>query len=81
MSKDIVTDIEIESGFVARDPKSLPKITDLEKFIEYAIPLSITGEMVGVNYPDRVEWLEANGYEVTRENLIDASLSVKKQEK
>jgi hypothetical protein len=27
-----------------------------------------------INYDGRVEWLKANNYDVTRENLIDATL-------
>lgn len=78
--KKIITDIEIKSGFVARDPKSLPDIDKVDEFVEHVIPLLNTGEFVGVNYDDRVEFLKANGYEVTRENLIDGSLSVKQVE-
>lgn len=78
MSKPI-TDIEIKTGIVARDAKDLPKTTHEQEYIEYALQFLGSGEFVGVNYPDRVEFLETNGYELTRENLVDASLSVKQE--
>ena len=34
-------------------------------------------EFTGVDYKNRVKFLEANGYEVNRENLINAELSAK----
>lgn len=80
MAKDNITDIEKKSGFIARNKKSLPKTTDIDEFIKQVIPGIDSGEFIGVMYADRVEFLEANGYEVTRANLIDASLSVKQPE-
>ena len=75
--KKIITDIERESGFVARDPEFLPETTELDQYLEHVTQFLNTGEFVGVNYEDRVEFLKANGYAVTRANLIDSSLSVK----
>lgn len=81
MKDQIITDIEKASGFIARNKKSLPKkINNVDEFIDYVIPRLNNGEFVGVNYKDRVQWLEANGYEVTRAHLIDASLSTKQPE-
>ena len=34
---------------------------------------------VGVNHEDRIQFLEANGYEVTRENMINSELSAKEK--
>lgn len=80
MSKEIITEVEIKSGFVARNKKLLPKTTDVDEFMEYVIPRIDTAEFIGVNYKDRVEWLEANGYELTRANLINPNLSTKQPE-
>lgn len=77
--KNIISEIEMKTGFVARDPELLPDTTDPEEFFEHIQPLINTGEFVGVNYEDRVEWLQANGHKVTRANLIDSTLSVKPQ--
>lgn len=35
------------------------------------------GQIVGVNHEDRTQFLKENGYEVTRENLINGNLSRK----
>lgn len=71
MSKEIITRLEKESGFVAPDEKLLPDISDKEKFIDYALK----NGFIGVNYDDRVKFLEANDYKITRANLIDRELS------
>lgn len=37
--------------------------------------LSQTNGFTGVDHAKRIEFLEANGYEVTRENMVDSTLS------
>lgn len=51
---------------VEHDPKQK---MDEDEFRQFAIS---NGK--GVMYEERVQWLEKNGYEVTRENLLDANL-------
>lgn len=77
MANDI-TKLEIDAGIIARDPKRLKDIktaTDLQQDFE-----ANGSEYVGCNYEARAEFLEANGYEITRENLIDGNLSVRPPE-
>lgn len=62
---------EIKKGFivVAKDIKPETSMTEEEFDL---IPLH---DKVGVNHSDRTKFLEANGYEVTRENMINSALS------
>lgn len=67
MSEPIITKMELETGFVAPDEKLLPKedITDRAEFANYAL----SHGFVGVDYPTRVKFLEANKYALNRKNL------------
>lgn len=76
MSKEVITKLERETGFVAIDPKDIPSTEDSGEFMQHALK----GRFVGVNYEDRVKFLKANGYEVTRENLVNRELSVRQEE-
>ena len=80
MADKLLTDIEISTGFVAIDPKDLPKTKDEAEFIAYAKQnLQL---FTGVMYDDRIKFLTENGYDLTRENLINPHLSaVPKPEK
>lgn len=73
--KKLLTDIEIATGFVAIDPKDLPKIKDEAEFVKYA--KENLHLFTGVQYDDRIAFLKANDYELTRENLINPELSAK----
>lgn len=67
---------EKDRGLFAKDLgqfKSSKEMTQ-DEFLQLFYANS--GSFVGVNYKDRVKFLEANGYEVSRENLI-ADLSAK----
>lgn len=75
MAKDIITPFEKQTGFVSKDPKRAATFKTVEEMQE-DIPLN-SNEYVGVNYDDRVKFLKANGYDVTRKNLIDGTLSAK----
>lgn len=71
MSKKTIEELEIEKGYVILGDVDLKeKLTD-EEFIS----LAETNGFHGVNFEDRIKFLKDNGYEVTRENLIDSSLS------
>jgi hypothetical protein len=71
----LLTDIEIATGFVVRNPKDMPKIKDEAEFIAYA--KQNLHLFTGVMYDDRIKFLKDNDYELTRENLIDPELSAK----
>lgn len=73
--KKLLTDIEISTGFVAIDPKDLPKTKDEAEFIAFA--KENLHLFTGVQYDDRIAFLKANDYELTRENLINPHLSSK----
>ena len=78
---EIVTKLEKESGIIARDPnKKLPADVKTPEQLQ-AYYFENANDFDLVDYEPRVEFLEANGYKVTRENLIDSSLSVKPPKK
>lgn len=64
---------ELQTMFVDFDPKQ--KISRQD-----AHDLRMQGKAVDVFIKDRKEFLEANGYEVTRENMMDITLNTKPQE-
>lgn len=71
--KMTIEQLEIEKGFFLtfdHDPKNT---MDPDEFIQYALE----NGAVGVNYNARVEFLQENGYEITRENLMNPDLSVR----
>lgn len=71
----VITEFEKQAGVVALDEKLLPKVKTFEEFAKYVD--EHRGDFHGVMYDDRVAFLEANDYEVTRENLINWELSHK----
>ena len=68
---------EKERGFLHVDPK-----VDLkQKFTEQEIiDLMATYDIKGVDHESRKEFLEENGYKVTRENMLNSELSAKSNE-
>ena len=62
---------ESKSGLMFKDYVPNKKLTTDE-----VAQLRIDGETVGVDRQYREQWLKDNGYEVTRENLMDVSLTV-----
>ena len=58
------------------DEEKLASVITRSEFIE----LLKTEEIVGVSFADREQWLGHNGYEVTRTNMRDASLSSRPQQ-
>lgn len=68
---------EIDSGMFATDSKlyNTSKTMSREKFDQ--IVANNYKLFHGVNYKDRVKFLTTNGYDVTRENLFDNTLSAK----
>jgi len=74
MTNKTIKELEIAYGVVVKDIKVDPNTNiTVEEFEE----LILTGKTVGVNHEDRVNFLQDNGYKVTRENLIDPELSAK----
>lgn len=74
-----ITTLEKKAGVIATSKSDLPKdIKKPEDLSKYAIdnPKNLTL----VNYDDRVKFLKDNGYEVTRDNLINRELSVRQPE-
>ena len=77
MTKKLLTTHEKENNvmFVGKvDEKA--KYTDSE-FKEIVNQRIEAGTIVGVNHDERVAFLEQNGYEVTRENMLNGALTVK----
>lgn len=74
MSKTLA-ELEKERGFIAVDATA----EELDKPVgdKKLIAMHLEGATVAVNHDHRVEFLKANGYEVTRENMVDSSLSAK----
>lgn len=70
-SKKTIKDWEQEKGVIVRGAQPLTKLTEQE-FND--IP---DGEKTGVNHKDRIQFLKDNGYEVTRENMINTELGAK----
>lgn len=64
-----IGDFEKEQGMIVlgEDPTTIITRADFDALPQY--------KKIGVNHEDRVAFLEANGYEVTRENMVDVNLS------
>lgn len=60
---------ESELNIVFNDYDGKKKLTRQE-----VSNLQLGGGAVGVDVEGRTKWLKENGYEVTRENLVDTSL-------
>lgn len=72
---EVITKLEKEAAVIAYKPKRLEKFKTVDEVLkDYR---ENPTEYRGINYDDRVAFLEANGYEVTRKNLIDPELSAK----
>lgn len=72
---DIITKLEKETGLVAHQARRMEKITTKDELVQdYA---DNRDAYLMINYDDRVAFLEANGYKVTRRNLLNADLSSK----
>lgn len=79
MSNEIITDLEKQTGFIAIDRNNVPDAEDREEFIE--IVMQDMSKFILINYSDRIKFLNDNGYEITFENLIDASLATAQSKK
>ncbi|CAB4152049.1 hypothetical protein UFOVP585_49 [uncultured Caudovirales phage] len=81
MVKKTFEEWEIVRGMYASDLERHKTDNDitLEEFTK--IVEDNMSEFVGVHLEDRLEFLKANGYETTRENLINADLSVRQSER
>ncbi len=74
MTKKLITTLEKEHGILL-----LGKIDETKKLTdeEFGELIKDHHNFVGVNYEDRIKFLNDNGYEVTRENMIDGTLGTK----
>lgn len=70
-------DLEMQVGEMARNPEKWPATLTLEAFKK--LVRDNPGEFHGVNYSDRVKFLQDNGYEITRDNMMDSRLSAKQR--
>lgn len=72
-----IKDWENELGVIFDDKNiDLSEKVDEAQFDKYRQ----THTWVAVNIKDRTEWLKENGYEVTRENLINVDLRRKRDD-
>lgn len=70
-----ITDLEKKAGVIAREGVKLPKFDTVEELMAHYFENANDFELV--DYGARVKFLKDNGYELTRENLYDSTLSVK----
>ena len=71
MSKKTLEAFEKERGFIILGDIDLKREITEEELLE----LMHSNGFHGVDFEKRIKFLEDNGYEVTRDNLIDSSLS------
>lgn len=72
MSKDAITKFEQELNIVALDEKRVAKFKTKEEL--HADYMDNYYAYRGVTYTDRLEFLKANKYELTRENFLNPDL-------
>lgn len=70
MKKDTVEYWEKKTGCVIISRKPTDSMTEQE-FLDLKMH-----ERIGVDHENRVKFLKANGYAVTRENMVNSELSV-----
>lgn len=74
----MISKLEKEAGIVAIEAARVEKFTSKEELVTDM--LANRDSYIPVNYDDRIKFLKDNGYELTRENLVDPSLSAKPAE-
>ncbi len=74
MSKNI-TYYEKQHGVIASDRKKYPEDLELTQAEWDKIWEEDWRDFTGVNYEDRIKFLEENGYEVNHANMINPELS------
>lgn len=79
MPKKLITTWEKEKGIIFTSPDIDIKSKVDENEINGLINNNMTF-VLGINWADRVNFLKSNGYEVTRDNLIDVNLPSKLSE-
>ena len=72
---EVIKKIEQEAGIVAYDEKTLKNIKTVEDL--RAACDNKPSDFTLFNYPARLEFLEANGYDLTRENFVNVDLSAR----
>jgi hypothetical protein len=80
MSKKQFKTWEIEKGLFAVDESAYDSTQMLSEEEFMQLWVDGEGQFVGVSYEDRIQFLNDNDYEVTRENIVNADLSVKPRE-
>lgn len=76
MADKKIEQYEREYNLVLSDVKDPSQKVSESEFKEMVSTL----KFVGVDFEQREQFLKDNGYDVTRENLIDPTLSVKQKE-
>ena len=76
-----IAELEKKHGVLAEDRAKYPVDHEMEEeaFLEL-ISRTEPEAWRGCNHEDRIAFLEANGYEVTHENMLNADLSVRPAE-
>lgn len=75
MAKKTIEQFEKQYGFMIEgkfDPKKQVTEEEFQKLADSHVT-------VGTTFGEREKWLEANGYEVNRKNMMDGSLTVKQE--
>lgn len=75
--KESIEELERKYGMFSHHIKDLPKTMhekDFKEVVARELP-----HFQGVDYKQRVAFLNKNGYEVTRNNLMDANLPSKQK--
>lgn len=65
-----ISEYEFDANLMIIGDVNQDKKVTADEFAE----LSTLDKVIGVNHEDRTEWLERNGYEVTRANMMDGNL-------
>lgn len=76
MTKEVITELEKQTGIVAIKAASLKGIKTAEDLQAAAVEQPLDFAQIIVD--TRIEFLETNGYKVTRKNLADPNLSAKR---
>lgn len=71
-----ISEWEKHTGRFLKDDTDVSEIVTLTQFNQIAT----LNNTIGVAYEDRVQFLEDNGYEVSRENLINPELSARRKD-
>lgn len=77
MANKTIEQLEREYNIMTTQEKDLSKKVSEDEFKE----IISSGKFVGVDFKQREKFLKDNGYKLTRENMINADLSVNPSKK